>query len=119
MTIENLNNAKIPANVREELDLAKYYLEQGNEGKSRVCARRAVGFGIGARFTSDARYKGKNAMNLIKELRSDPSIPERVAVWLDEMVTRVDEKFGMPEHIDLIAGAEGLLTYLFVERDRP
>lgn len=118
MTNDNLNNARIPASVRKELDLAKYYLEQGNEGKSRVCARRAVGFGIGARFASDARYKGKNAMNLIKELRADPSIPTQVAVWLDDMVTRVDEKFGIPEHIDLIAGAEGLLNYLFTERDR-
>lgn len=106
-------SSRYPRAAANELCAADLDLEFGNVGKARVRARRAVGFGISARFKHDPRYRGVNAMNAIRILRAEPDLPSDVARSLDEMVTRVDGQFNLPEHMDLLSAAMIILDYLF------
>jgi len=96
-----------------ELSLAELYRSEGKDGKSRVCARRAVGFALAARHPGEPRYKIMNAMNLIREARAEPGVTVEIAKCLDEMVARVDENFDLPHEIDLIASARRIIHFYF------
>lgn len=116
MTNFNLPS-RYPQSVADEFIAAKNLFATENMGKARVCARRAVGFGITARLKDDPRYRGLNAMNAIRVLRAEPDLPAEIANCLDEMVTRVDDQFNLPGTIDLLASARIILDYLFPESD--
>jgi len=106
-----------PRIAADELNAAALHFREGNIGKARVCARRAVGFGITERFKHDPRYRGLNAMNAIRIFRAEPDLPADVIRCLDEMVTRVDDQFNLPEHIDLLLAAKVILDHLFQEEN--
>lgn len=98
-----------------ELSRSENFRTEGQHGKSRVCARRAVGFALAARYPKNSIYRSMNAMNLIREARAEEDLPEEIAGYLDEMVARVDESFEIPKEIDLIASARRIIQYFTSE----
>ena len=63
-----------PDSIEAELDAARAALASGNEGKARVCARRAAGEAI-ARYRMRHPAPGwpSDALGLLLRLRDDPS----------------------------------------------
>ncbi len=96
-----------------ELELAYQARRQGNEGRARVCARRMAGILL----TEFFRRKGielpsMNALGYIRYSVTSPWISEDLRETLRHFTLKVDEKFTLPPHIDLIAEAEWLKTRL-------
>jgi hypothetical protein len=98
---------------RHELELARQARAQGNEGRARVCARRAGG--VAAR--EYLRLRGDpaptvSAYDLLKRLSTMADAPHRARQSAVFLTMRVDEEFKMPEAVDLIAEAGELCRAL-------
>lgn len=96
-----------------ELEQARRARAEGNEGRARVCARRAAGAvaldvlrqrGVPLRMAS--AYEALQALEQLPDLA--PSLREAV-FWLTQ---RVDEQFQLPPGVDLIELAERLIEEL-------
>lgn len=97
-----------------ELINAKKHRDEKNEGKSRVCARRAVGFAISAYYAENSLRVGEmNAMSLIRSLRNEPGLPGHVEQALDALVMRVSPDHDLPDEVDLISSAQVVFDHLF------
>ena len=77
------------ANARKELANAKKAHDEGNHGKARTCARRAVGFVVGVWLEDnpDRRY-GKSFMNHLRGILADEKIPDEIKEAAQELVKR-------------------------------
>jgi hypothetical protein len=89
------------ANAEKELRNAVKATEEGNHGKARTCARRAVGFVVGVWLEEnpDARY-GKSFMNYLRGIVADEKMPERIKNAAYELIKR--------PHFDEILGGEAI-----------
>ena len=101
--------------IQEELLLAKQSRIEGNEGRARVCARRAAGAaaqeylqqaGIGERVD--------NALESLRILKEHIDLPEKVDAAINGLLQRVDQDHNLPDDLDLIREAEKVIEYLEV-----
>ncbi len=100
-----MENAKISA----ELEAAKTARADGNEGKARVCARRAAGIAIGEYLRERGLPDpGPGAYDRIRFLAAHPEVAPRLREIANHLILRVDEEFQLPDQIDLIAEAQEL-----------
>ena len=99
--------------IQEELLLAKQSRIEGNEGRARVCARRAAG-AAAQRFLLNAGIadRPENAMDSLQTLRSDQSLPDRVIKAVDRLTQKVDLDYNLPADVDLIIEAETVIQYI-------
>ncbi len=99
--------------VQEELLLAKQSRIEGNEGRARVCARRAAGAAAQA-YLQQAGYRDRadNALESLRKLKGDLDLPERIEVSIRCLLQRVDEEHNLPQDMDLITEAEKVIRYL-------
>lgn len=89
-----------------ELEAASSARLNRNEGRARVCARRAAGrsaqtFLIRHRI----RTEGANYYNALLALARLPCITPDMVTALSHLTLRVDEDFTLPPGVDLIADA--------------
>ena len=99
--------------IQEELLLAKQSRIEGNEGRARVCARRAAG-AAAQRFLLKAGItdQPENAMESLQTLRSEPGLPDRVITAIDRLIQKVDLDYNLPADVDLIIEAERVIQYI-------
>ncbi len=101
------------AEIQAELDKAEQARASGNEGRARVCARRAAG--IAAR---EYLRRGGNppwtssAYDVLRLLADEPSVPTNVKEAALRLTLRVDEEFQLPAGVDLLAEARRLCEWL-------
>ncbi len=99
--------------VREELLLAKQSRLEGNEGRARVCARRAAGTAVKLYLENKGLIIGsENALQSLDILRSETELPPRVQTAVNWLVQRVDQNYNLPAEIDLIKEAWIVLEYI-------
>ena len=101
---------------RREMEVAQQARTQGNEGKARVCARRAAGIVA----TEYMKRRGITLPNMtaydrIRFLRSWPDLPEGATEVIDHMTMRVNEQYELPVQVDLVAEAQWLAKALLGE----
>jgi hypothetical protein len=103
--------------IMNDLDLAIRFQDQGNLGKSRVCARKAAG--KAARFKLKQSFSDLptaldpfNAIKLYQDsLREDdPLIPH-----LKILQMRVDKDFNLPVEINVLLSAKIVITQIINE----
>lgn len=102
-----------PNFILQELQQAHQARQQGNEGKARVCARRAAGTAAGiylARrgITSQASSAYKN----LETLKNLPDLPTQAYQFIEHLLLHVNEDFNLPADIDLIDEASNILAIL-------
>ncbi len=119
------NQAKIQA----ELEQAEMARAGGNEGRARVCARRAAGIAAGVFLARHARLPGHTAGAPDEPSFTDPAsspsaytLLQRLAVQSDvdpvirqaavHLTMRVSQDFTLPQEVDLIAEAKMLCARL-------
>lgn len=103
--------------IQEELLLAKQSRLEGNEGRARVCARRAAGAAVKEYLGQKGiAQKKENAIQALLTLRQSEDIPERVVEALNCLVQRVDQDHKLPMDADLIF--EAGIVIQFVEAGR-
>lgn len=102
------------AKVYEELEHALQFRASGNEGKARVCARRAAGFALANHYRQNGiAVANINAINLLRDYSSTIGLPAPVLSATNLLMQRVNEAYELDGSPDLIACAEVLVDYLF------
>ena len=96
-----------------ELEKARSARSNGNEGMSRVLARRAAGLSIRAYLQERNEALSELSLNkLIKEESVRNLLPPIIHEELDRLCMRVDENYQLPSDMDLIADAQTILNIL-------
>ncbi len=99
--------------IDSELDQAEQSRLRGNEGRARVCARRAAG--LAAREYLGRRGKlvrSPSAYDLLKLIAEDPEVDAAVRQAASLLTLPVDENFKLPVDVDLISEARNLCEVL-------
>jgi hypothetical protein len=103
--------------IHEELLLAKQSRQEGNEGRARVCARRAAGAAVKEYLIKEGLTENtENAIQALLILGQSESLPARVKNAVEWLVQRVDLDYKMPAEIDLIREAEVIIQYIEADR---
>ena len=93
--------------------MAKAARTSGNEGRARVCARRAAGIVIGEYFKRRGISPIKpSAYDRLRTIRTLEDIPGDIIQVVDHFLLRVDPSQQLPFHIDLIEDARWLNSRL-------
>jgi hypothetical protein len=99
-----------------ELNQAELAREAGNEGRSRVCARRAAGIIAGEYLSRHGQNSLTfSAYDLLRRLLADPYLPLETREIVAHFILKVNEDHRLPEEIDLIIEAQRLANSLFSE----
>lgn len=113
-----MTNTDWQSKITRELRLAHQARVAGNEGKARVCARRAAGWAIKQHLLAQGvELTTPSAFQYIQYMRAQPDNPPRLSQVLDHLVARV-EKDSLeadsywPLDADLIAEARWLAEEL-------
>jgi len=96
--------------IINELEKARTARATGNEGKTRVCARRAAG--IAARdflIRHGVRVVRSSAYVALQELAAFPGLAPDLKQAATNLTLRVNVEFSLPDYIDLIAEARKLI----------
>lgn len=99
--------------IESELEQAERARLAGNEGRARVCARRAAG--IAARgFLSQhgIRLKDASAYTALQALAEFPGLAPHLRMAALHLIARLTETFILPMNADLIADARQLIGEL-------
>lgn len=102
--------------ANQELDMAEEARLSGNEGRARVCARRAAGYIIGEYLSrSNSPVTTESALERLRYLYSSPEIdsPQREIIEHFLIHTTPDHK--LPVDADLIAEVNLLARQLLGE----
>jgi hypothetical protein len=107
-----------------ELNLAESAREDGNEGKARVCARRAAGHIAGEYLLRHGvTVHSTSAYICLQQLEKIPDLGLRTREIIHYFLVHVNQDHKLPVDIDLIAEArwlaQALLQEALVERDTP
>jgi len=103
--------------IMNDLDLAKRFQDQGEFGKSRVCARKAAG--KAARFKLTQSFSDiPDALDPFSALRlyqdtlrdDDPLIPHLIILQM-----RVDKDFNLPDEINVMLSAKFVINHFITE----
>jgi hypothetical protein len=99
--------------MNKELDKAIQARLHGNEGKARVCARRAAGLAAQEYFDRKGIHVGSSsALILLNRLREQQDLPVDLHPLIDHLLLPVDRDFKLPAGMDLIADARLLSNRL-------
>lgn len=79
--------------IEKEFSAARSALAVGNDGKARVCARRAAGQALSWYMTAIPRSWGTDAMRQLLGAKDEPSFPAEVREAAARLSTRISEKF--------------------------
>jgi hypothetical protein len=96
-----------------EIKDAQQFRLQGNEGRARVCARRAAG-AVTRDFLirrGEARLS-LNAYDALRLLAQHPGLDPELRAAAGHLILRVDELFRLPQGVDLLAEARLLCEHL-------
>ena len=99
-------------NIDAELTRARRAMEEGNPGMARVCARRACGISISFWLEDNPRQGyGESAMNQLRSIQSDNTIPKEVKDAAERLTTHVTNQSDSPFTDDPIADAKILTNH--------
>ena len=102
--------------IQEELLLAKQSRLEGNEGRARVCARRAAGAAVWVYLDEkDLSQKSDNALESLIRITEVEELPDRIKTAVTWLIKRVNTDYNLPPEVDLIHEAGLVIQY--VEKD--
>lgn len=87
--------------------------QQGNEGKARVCARRAAGIVIGEFYRRRGiTLSSVSAYDLLQLAASSADLPPQAAELCGHLLERLTPEFTLPVPVDLVSDARMLKSML-------
>jgi hypothetical protein len=99
-----------------ELNQAELSRQSGNEGRARVCARRAAGHIIIEYYRRTGTVSpGEGAYSRIQHLSTQPGISDRSREILKRLMLRVTPEHTLPVEADLISDVHMLAKDLIGE----
>lgn len=99
--------------IDRELTAAQFAWKEGNEGKARVCARRAVALAAESWLAREAvpRWRG-DAMEHLRRLQREQSIPVPIRQAAERLATAVTRRQDAPFTVDPISDANIIIAHL-------
>jgi len=99
--------------IDQELTAAHVAWKEGNEGKARVCARRAVAHAAESWLAREAepRWRG-DAMEHLRRIQQEQSIPVPVRQAAERLATAVTRRHDAPFTVDPIRDANIIIAHL-------
>ena len=99
--------------IEQELAAAEAAWKDANEGKARVCARRAVALATGAWLTrhSELTWRG-DAMEHLRRIQQEASFPLPIRQAAERLTTTVSRREVDPFTTDPVADARVIVEYL-------
>ena len=107
--------------IQAELERADVARAAGNEGRARVCARRAAGMAARVFLTRHARHHydaaqvetlSGSALEALEALAKFPGLAPKLKQAAAHLTLRVNREFLLPPGIDLIDEAHHLIRGL-------
>jgi hypothetical protein len=96
-----ITRSQAEAEVARELEGMDAALAAGNDGKARVCARRAAGAAIAYWLQFHPRTGwGIDAVSRLRGIQEENGLPEEVRAAARRLCTRVNEQFVHPHSSD-------------------
>ncbi|MGB9673364.1 MAG: hypothetical protein ACPL3P_04440 [Anaerolineales bacterium] len=99
----------------EEIKQANIARSEGNEGKARVCARRAANVLLQYYFYLQDIPATKNAIKNLTLLQNYLNVSHPAYPIVSHLLLRVNEEFQLPQEIDLIKDVLQLKEILLPE----
>ena len=100
-------------NLQKEFELAESARASGNEGRARVCARRAAGIAIREYYARRGyQVRTPSAYDLLQMLADEPQLSPTVKQTARHLTLRVNEEFELPVDVDLLDEARKLCDEL-------
>jgi hypothetical protein len=97
--------------IEAELSDALVSRENANEGRARVCARRAAGMAIGIYFERNVGERPpQSAYKLLQWFSQREEIPEDLQQSAERLLVRVTPDFELPHQEDPIEDARQIIT---------
>ena len=106
------------AQIERELVAAEVALKESNDGKARVCARRAVALAVEAwlaRFP--ARQWHGDAMEYLRQIQQEVSFPLPIREAAERLSTSVPKRQAAPFTTDPIGDARRIIAHLTASPD--
>ncbi len=106
--------------IDQELIAAQVAWKAGNEGKARVCARRAVALAAeswSARL-AEPRWRG-DAMDHLRRIQQHASFPLSIREAAERLSTAVTKRHAAPFTSDPISDANLIIAHLAVDTNNP
>jgi HEPN domain-containing protein len=99
--------------IERELAMAEAALRDANEGKARVCARRAVGLAMQASLERCPRpgWRG-DAMNQLRQIQQEKSFPLPIRQAAERLSTKITQRDTAPFTSNPIADARVIIAHL-------
>ena len=99
--------------IKEEILLAKQSRQEGNEGRARVCARRAAAAAVKEYLIQKGTsQKEENAIQSLLIFRQSKKLPVRVQEAVDWLIQRVNQDHNLPSEVDLIHEAGVVIDFV-------
>lgn len=105
--------SRLSEKIKHELEQAHREREQGNEGRARVCARRAAGWAVAYhRQRTEGVRPPLNALHLLRWLHDQQELDEEMRKAAGRLIIRVTEQHTLPHAEDPLEDAEKIIRYL-------
>ena len=99
--------------MERELEAAAVSRAAGNEGRARVCARRAAGYLLGEYFRRRGiPDPGPSAIDRLRFQAAQPGASQQQRSILAHLLLHVDPDHNLPPGVDLIAEVRWLVMQL-------
>lgn len=100
----------LTAEIHAELERAEAARAAGNEGRARVCARRAAGMAARDFLTRrEVRLRSASACDALRDLEQFPGLAPHLKQAALHLTMRVTAEFALPVEVDLLAEARKLI----------
>jgi hypothetical protein len=102
--------------IQAEFDKAEQARSRGNEGRARVCARRAAGLAARQYFARQGRRVHTTSVyDVLNLLIEDRTLDDDLRQASRYLTMRVNEEFNLPVDVDLVVLARKLCERLLVD----
>ena len=99
--------------VEKEFITARTALAAGNEGKVRVCARRAAGHALSWFLTKYPRTGwGNDMLSQLHAAKNEPTFPKEIRNAAERLTAKISDRFDYPVSVDPIDDAQSIVNYI-------
>lgn len=99
--------------VEDEFRQARHWRTEGNEGRARVCARRAAGWAVGYYRRRSSQTDGDDdAYKQLIWLKDQTNEDQQLSEAADRLCTKVREDFELPHDEDPLEDARVIIDGL-------
>jgi len=103
-------------NYYDELNQAREAHENGLEGRSRVCARRAAGTALAVYYKDSISQPGNSVMDYLQMAKGDHRLPEEIQHAAERLTHQVNADHHLPVGFDLIGDAEIIIRFIYQQK---